>query len=215
MRLRILYFATIRDAADEREATLDLPEGSQLSDLKLCLGKDNLRLATALDSAIFAINREHAFDDPVLNDGDEVAIFPPVSGGSDTHPTIVRSSYEPLDLNSLLSTLRGPTTEAACALSSVGLRELALNLSPGSSDTATLSIEKRMKQIADQIRARWTSIEGLAVIEHCSHDEPEKRGYSIVCTSSNRDEGVYEASKFGLDLLTSISVGPGMEIDPG
>jgi len=99
MTLRILYFATIRDLAGMREETVSLPEGSRVNDLKSHLGKEHPKLIKAFASAIFAVNREFAFDDHPLEEGDEVAIFPPVSGGSGDHPTIHRITREPLDMN--------------------------------------------------------------------------------------------------------------------
>jgi len=82
MTLRILYFATFRDLTGVREENISFKEGSRVKDLKSQLGKDHPELIKAFASAIVAVNREFAFDDQLLKEGDEVAIFPPVSGGS-------------------------------------------------------------------------------------------------------------------------------------
>jgi len=61
MKLRILYFATMRDLAGMREETVSLPDGLQVKDLKSLLGEKHPELLRAFNSAIFAVNREFAF----------------------------------------------------------------------------------------------------------------------------------------------------------
>jgi molybdopterin converting factor subunit 1 len=81
-RVTILFFATLKDRAGMQKTTLDLPEDARVKDLKASLLQELPGLAVALDSALVSINREFAFDDdPVPNEA-EVALFPPVSGGS-------------------------------------------------------------------------------------------------------------------------------------
>ena len=214
MKLRILYFATIRDSAGEREEIVSLTEGSQLTDLKECLGKNHPRLVGVLDTAIFAVNREYALDDHPLNDGDEVAIFPPVSGGSALHPTILRITREALDFNTLLSEIITPTSEAACVLSAVVItdsdRDESRDRALGST---TVEIEKQMERIARAIRERWTSIESLAIIEHCGHDRPGETEFTIVCSASNRATGVHDAARYGIDLVKQSVASPKKEVD--
>jgi molybdopterin converting factor subunit 1 len=81
MQVKILYFATFRSITGLREEILTLPDRATLQDLKDCLSGIHPPIEGSLPSAIFAINREFAFPEDELHDGDEVAIFPPVSGG--------------------------------------------------------------------------------------------------------------------------------------
>jgi len=116
MTLRILYFATMRDLAGVREETVSLPDGLRVKDLKSLLGEKHPELIKAFNSAIFAVNREFAFDNHPLKEGDEVAIFPPVSGGVVDPPTILRIARESLDMNALLKEIITPSSGAACVL---------------------------------------------------------------------------------------------------
>lgn len=79
MEIRVLYFAKAADDAGSREQDLSLPDHATLKDLRIHLagafGRDFLHYG-------FAINEEWARDEHVLQEGDEVAVLPPVSGGS-------------------------------------------------------------------------------------------------------------------------------------
>ena len=84
-RIKVLFFATLRDAAGTRSVEIDVPDGTTVDALKRRIVELYPRMARAIETALIAINREYAADDAVLPGSAEVALFPPVSGGSDTH----------------------------------------------------------------------------------------------------------------------------------
>ncbi|MGB2895676.1 MAG: molybdopterin converting factor subunit 1 [Anaerolineales bacterium] len=206
MTLRILYFATFRDLTGMREETISFIEGSQVKDLKSRLGKNHPELIKAFDSAIVAVNREFALDDHLLKEGDEVAIFPPVSGGSVDGPTIIRITRESLDMNALLEEIITPTAGAACVLTGVvqahlerdELREAAHR----SCEANTPMTEGQMPQFAREIRERWAAVEGVAIIQRIGDVPPGTPTVMIVCTAAHRSAEVFEAAKYGIDCLT-------------
>lgn len=81
MRLTILFFATLRDKAKTKSTQLTLDDGITVADLKKELAIRFPEIASSLPSTIVSRNKEFANSDEVLKDGDEVAVFPPVSGG--------------------------------------------------------------------------------------------------------------------------------------
>ncbi len=208
MTMRILYFATIRDLAGVREETVSLPEGSRVNDLKSHLGREHPELIKAFDSAIFAVNREFAFDDHPLEEGDEVAIFPPVSGGSGDHPTILRITRDPLDMNVLLKEIITPTAGAACVLTGIvqvhSERDEPLETAHRSYGTYAPMAEEQMEQVAQEIRERWASVEGVALVQHLGEVQPGAPTVMVVCTAAHRDAGVFEAVRYGLDRIEQI-----------
>jgi molybdopterin synthase catalytic subunit len=75
-------FAIQRELAATREVTLELPAGASVADAWAALEARYPVLAPGRPSVRFAVNGEYAGPDTPLADGDEVAMIPPVSGGS-------------------------------------------------------------------------------------------------------------------------------------
>ena len=81
-RIKILLFATLRErAGGAKSIEVDLPDGGTVRDLKNQIAKNIPALEQNMKSVLTTINREYAFDEAVLPDGAELAMFPPVSGG--------------------------------------------------------------------------------------------------------------------------------------
>jgi molybdopterin converting factor subunit 1 len=85
MRVTVLYFGVLRDLFGVRDEVVELAEGAAVEDLLRILDgrTSNVRMETRIwQSVAVAVNREYAGPVVVLRDGDEVALLPPVSGGS-------------------------------------------------------------------------------------------------------------------------------------
>jgi MoaE-MoaD fusion protein len=82
MRVHILVFGVLKDLIPESSAPLELPDGARVRDLlnhhrKSFASSDELWRSLAV-----AVNREYVSAEHLLRDGDEVALLPPVSGGT-------------------------------------------------------------------------------------------------------------------------------------
>jgi MoaE-MoaD fusion protein len=97
MRVTVRLFAMLRERAGASEVELDLPEGARVADALESLGD----LAAGLP-LVMAVNREYAPAEQVLDAGDELALIPPVSGGS-IHAVV---TAEPLSLDALAARVR-------------------------------------------------------------------------------------------------------------
>jgi MoaE-MoaD fusion protein len=82
VRVRIRLFAVQRELAGTREVAVELADGATVDDAWLALVERHPRLAPGRPSVRFARNGAYADADTPLADGDEVAMIPPVSGGS-------------------------------------------------------------------------------------------------------------------------------------
>jgi len=93
MRVKVLYFGVLRDRFGASEEVVELSDaisaGELLSVLRGRTSKGAMlnKAESDLDERLWrslavAVNREYSSADVVLRDGDEVALLPPVSGGS-------------------------------------------------------------------------------------------------------------------------------------
>lgn len=64
--------------------------------------------------------------------------------------------------------------------------------------------EEKMKQVADEIRAKWDAIEGIAIVQRIGKLYPKTPTVLIACTAAHRDTGVFEAARYGIDRLKEI-----------
>ena len=106
MRLTVRLFAMLREAAGADSVELELSEGATGADaLEALRAQRGLELLDRLPVRL-AVNREYAELERELSPGDELAVIPPVSGGSgEVH---ARISAEPLDAAEISRTVGRP-----------------------------------------------------------------------------------------------------------
>ena len=80
-RVKLLFFATLRDRAGVRSMELDVPADLTVQGLKDKLSTEYPNLKESMSSVIITINREFAFDEAVIPPSAELGLFPPVAGG--------------------------------------------------------------------------------------------------------------------------------------
>ena len=81
MRIRLLHFASFREAAGRDQEIKDLPDGARISELWTTLAREVPLFSRFPSMPPAAVNREYVPGNVVLHDGDEVAFLPPVAGG--------------------------------------------------------------------------------------------------------------------------------------
>jgi MoaE-MoaD fusion protein len=106
VQIRVRLFAALRDRAGTDELELDLPDGARVAD-----ALENMRALTAGVPVVMAVNREYADAAATLHAGDEVALIPPVSGGS-VRALHTRMTDEPLNLDPLVERVTDPRAGA-------------------------------------------------------------------------------------------------------
>ncbi|MGH7769241.1 MAG: molybdopterin converting factor subunit 1 [Candidatus Binatia bacterium] len=82
MKVKIKFFAILRERAGAGEMIKEIEEGSAVADLWAMLKKEYPKLAPVETRLLYAVNQNYVTPDHALKDGDEVVFIPPVSGGS-------------------------------------------------------------------------------------------------------------------------------------
>jgi len=82
MKIKILTFANIKNYTDDFLLEIDNTDNTTLKILKEKILETKPSIKEIIDNVAFAINQEYCTDDDhQINDLDEVALIPPVSGG--------------------------------------------------------------------------------------------------------------------------------------
>jgi molybdopterin converting factor subunit 1 len=81
MKIKVKYFASIREWTGVKEEEVDLPEGSTAEELKRSVQRLHSNIDNQEGTILVAVNGGFVEPSRLLSSGDEVALFPPVSGG--------------------------------------------------------------------------------------------------------------------------------------
>ncbi len=139
-----------------------------------------------------------------------------------TPPTIFLITEDEIDLNVLLDRITLPSTGAACFFTGMVRGVTRRSGQPPRTEYLEYEAykpmaEAKMRQVAEEIRARWPDVEGIAIVQRVGRLYPRTPTVLIACTAAHRDTGVFEAARYGIDRLKEIvpvwkkEVGPGGE----
>jgi MoaE-MoaD fusion protein len=126
VRVHVLFFGLLKDIAGRSTDTVDLPDGARLQDLFNLYARQFPRLTDLASSIVLAKNQ--SFEDPSapLNDGDEVAFLPPVSGGLGPYTHVLEEAghffaltREPIRTEEIKQRILQPIDGAICEFSGV------------------------------------------------------------------------------------------------
>ena len=81
MKVKLLFFASLKDIAGRRELEMELDDASTLQQVTEKLASLYPEIGLMQNSVRIAINQEFADENSSLNNGDEIAFLPPMSGG--------------------------------------------------------------------------------------------------------------------------------------
>jgi molybdopterin synthase catalytic subunit len=123
-------------------------------------------------------------------------------------PTIISVTQSEIDLNLLLAKITLPSTGAAAIFT--GMVRGITSRAPAH-ETLRLEYEAyipmaeaKMMNVAREIRERWPVVEGIALIQRVGVLLPQTPTVLIACTAAHRDDGVFEAARYGIDRLKEI-----------
>ncbi len=206
--INISFFATLKDKAGRSTYEMPLPRPITVRELKAELSQTFPGINLVKDQILVAVNQEFSFDDEIIPEGAEVAVFPPVSGGSEAGPTICRVVDEALDLNALVDEITLPGTGAACVFTGIVRGKTEGGAFP---ETSSLEYEAyipmaeaKLRQIAEEMRVRWPDIEGISLVQRIGLMEARTPTVIVACSAGHRNTGVFDAAHYGIDRLKEI-----------
>ena len=220
MRIRVRLFAIQRELAGTREVPLDLPDGATVADAWRGLVALHPGLEPGRASVRFARNGAYADEATVLNDGDEVAMIPPVSGGDDgdgdgTRRRILEIRSEPFG-DGVLVELGGrlATAEDGAVVGFLGRTRISPGTpAPGQEAAAAqhagrsveaLEYEAHesmalgiLETIADEVAERF-GVDRIAIVHRTGEVPLGEVSVAIVAVSPHRD-AAFDAARYAID----------------
>jgi molybdopterin synthase catalytic subunit len=213
MEVEIKLFATLKDRAGRERIRVRLDGPGTVADLLTAVAAQHPALEPALGSALVAVNRAFADPDTTVSSTDEVALFPPVSGGAADpalpYPTFFAVSTEAIDIDAIQRQLVSADIGAVVTFTGYvrgqtdrdGLPAETLHLEY---EAYSEMAEEKMAQIAREIWARWPLVRGVALVQRIGRLPISDVTTFVACAAAHRDQGAFEAARYGIDRLKQI-----------
>jgi len=124
------------------------------------------------------------------------------------HPTIYSITEDEIDINDLLAQITLRSTGAAAIFTGmvrgVSTRGDAHEIEYLEYESYKSMAEEKMKQVVDEIRQRWDTIEGIAIVQRIGKLYPCTPTVLVAYTTVHRDTGAFDAARYGIDRLKEI-----------
>jgi molybdopterin synthase catalytic subunit len=199
MKVQVRLFARYREAAGHDRVELELPEGGTVEAAWDAVSHRFPALGPYRPFTLFALRDDYVPSDHRLGDGDELCLFPPVSGGAGSD--WIEVTAEPLFERAVAEAVGDPRAGAVALFSGVvrdqtgGRRVKFLEYEAH----APMALVK-MREIAAAIRARWPDIIRVAMVHRIGRLEIGESSVMIAVSSPHR-RLAFEACHFAIDTL--------------
>ncbi len=210
MKVNVLFFASLVDVIGSRQLSLEVSEGGTVSDLLGALESSHPRIKAYRPVLLTAVNEEYVQQTHEIVEGDDVAIFPPVSGGEVSEVLTVGSPHglyritrETIDAQQVSRELLRDEDGAICVFEGV-----VRNNSKGKS-TEYLIYEayeamalRKLEEIGESVRQLW-EIDSIAIIHRLGRMEIGETSVAIIVTSAHR-RPAFDSCHYTIDRLKKI-----------
>jgi molybdopterin synthase catalytic subunit len=203
IQITLLFLGPARDFAGVESAERSLEDGCSIVDLRGILAELYPQLAPALHTIRFAVNQRFATDATTLADGDEVALIPPVSGGSDDPTVLVDLVNQAIDAQAVRSFVLGDallggivTFEGATRRDADTEEGCVVRLDYEAYD-AMARVE--LARLADEVKTLW-SVGRVAIVHRIGPVPVGEVSVMIAVACGHRAEA-FEACRWLIDTL--------------
>ncbi len=204
MRVRVMFFAALRDAVGSKEEVLELEDGLALGEVVRRVQGRFPAVAAYGSRLAVSLNHERTPLDAPVSDGDEIAFLPPLSGGAGVPEggsggrELV--SARPLSLDALIAEVSGPECGGVVTFTGV-----VRNHARGQAidhleyDAYVPMAEQEMRRIGAEVASRWPGVR-LAMAHRVGRLEIGEAAVMIAAAAPHRAEA-FEACRFAIDTL--------------
>jgi molybdopterin synthase catalytic subunit/molybdopterin converting factor small subunit len=201
MKVSVRLFARYREAAGHDRIEIELPDGGTVEGAWDAVTSRVPALAVYRPFTLFAVANDYVPADRALAPGEELCLFPPVSGGAEASPDLIAVTTEPLSERAMADAVSDPGAGA------IGLFSGVVRDQTGGRRTKYLEYEAhapmaeaKMREIAGALRARWPGLRRIAIVHRVGRLEIGESSVMIAVSSPHRREA-FEACHLAIDTL--------------
>jgi len=195
----VLFFAMHREIVGQREVELEVEEGSTVAGLVGQVMDRYPRLRGYANSFVAAVNREYVDPSFELNEGDEVALIPPVSGGSGAF----RVTQEALAAEPVIEAVKADDCGAVVAfLGVVRSNSRGRKVEHLEYDAYPPMAEEKLAQIGEEILQKW-GLDNVAIHHRIGHLKVGEVSLVIAVASPHR-EAAFAACQYAVDRIKHV-----------
>jgi molybdopterin synthase catalytic subunit len=200
VRVRVRFFARYREATGQDGLEVDLPDGGTVETAwSVVVGRHPV-LSPYRPFTLFAVGHDYVQADHTLRAGDELCLFPPVSGGA-PGDDIFRVVEGPLLADAIAAEVDDPAAGGVVIFSGV-----VRNQTDGRAvkfleyEGHAAMAEAKMREIGAAIRARWTGVRRVAMLHRVGRLDIGESSVLIAVSAAHRGEA-FEACRYAIDTL--------------
>ena len=201
LTVNVLFFAGARQRSGTARVQLELQEPITVREAAQAACQAAPNQHKLPDNIAFAINNSYALPDQIVNDGDEIAILPPVSGGAQrrTEPLVLITS-DPIDTEKVASNVASDTDGAVVIFNGITRNKnqgrLVIKLEY---EAYSPMAEETMQQIIDEMHDQW-DIGAVAVAHRTGIVEIGQVSMCLAVSAPHRADA-FKAAQYFVDEL--------------
>ena len=199
MKVRVRLFASLAEKAGFREREIEVEEPATARSVLEALKKGPLLGLPPGTRVLYSINQSHVDPEAAVSDGDEVGLFPPVSGGSGEPERLVLTD-EPLDAGALTDLVRSDSCGAVlCFEGTVRDHNEGASVSAIEYDAYPEMALAELERIRDEVEARFPGSR-LALAHRTGLLELGEASVVVACAAPHRREA-FAACRLAMDRI--------------
>jgi molybdopterin synthase catalytic subunit len=200
VRVRVHLFARYREVAGREQVDLEIPEGGTVGAAWSAVVDRHPQLAQYRPFTLFAVGHDYVEDDHRLKAGDELCLFPPVSGGGPDHDVFAVVEH-PLSPDEIAARVDDPGAGGIVIFSGVVRNETGGRpVKYLEYEAHAPMAEAKLREIGAAIRGRWPGVKRVAMLHRIGRLEIGESSVLIAVSAAHRGDA-FEACRYAIDTL--------------
>jgi MoaE-MoaD fusion protein len=200
VKVRVRLFARYREATGQERLDIELPEGGTVENAWQAVAAKHPQIVSYRPYTLFAVGHDYVEPDHRLAAGDELCLFPPVSGGADPEDSfrVVSSVLSP---DAIADAVAHPGAGGVVVFSGIVRNETdGRPVKFLEYEAHAPMAEAKMAEIGDAIRKRWSGVKRIAMLHRIGRLEIGESSVLIAVSAAHRGEA-FAACQYAIDTL--------------